>query len=69
MSTPLSDLDTFLDEFAQNLASELSIPLRPVEEALAAVTQGWAVEIQHMRPVTNHHTQYVIHTPWQPVED
>lgn len=69
MSAPIGGLDLFRESLATALADAIGIPLNAVEAAVEIATEGWSVEVHHMRPITDHHTRYAIHTPWAKVEE
>jgi hypothetical protein len=59
------DLEKFQGYLSDSLAEYLGVPLAGVEAAVRAVTDDWAVEAQHMRPVTDPHERFAIYTPWE----
>lgn len=61
---PPEDLEEFQFQLADQLARLINIPLRAAMPVVTAVTAGWSVEVQRMRPVSDPHDRFVIHTPW-----
>lgn len=60
------DREALQVELANTLADQLGVPLRSVEEAVGVATGDWSVEIQCVRPVTDPHHRFAVHTPWEP---
>jgi len=70
ISGPLDDLDRFQGQLVADLAGYLDgVDMARLTHAVESVTADWSVEIHNMRPVTDHHIRYAIHTPWQTPED
>lgn len=63
-----ADLAAFQQYLSVALADLLGSPLRAVEAAVDGVTAGWSVEVHHLRPVTDPHDRFCIHTPWAKVD-